>query len=107
MEEFEHPLWKEFGDMARKLGGHGGMDFIMNYRLIQCMREGTPPDMDVYDAAALSAPGPLSFICVAHDIAVQFPDFTRGAWSSLSNSGGGVAAKPMQVEAVEELAARL
>ena len=41
----------------------------MNYRLIQAMREGTPPDMDVYDAAAWSAPGPLSFICVAHDIA--------------------------------------
>ena len=71
------------------------------------MRQGTPPDRDVYDAAAWSAPGPLSFICVAHNIAVEFPDFSRGAWSSLSNSGGGVAAKPVEVEEVEALAARL
>lgn len=102
MAEFEHPLWKENGEMARQLGGHGGMDFIMNYRLIQCMREGTPPDMDVYDAAAWSAPGPLSFICVAHDIAVEFPDFTRGAWDSLANTGGALAATP--VEQQEEVA---
>jgi hypothetical protein len=56
------------------------VDAAVNYRLIQCMREGKPPDMDVYDAAALSAPGPLSFMCVAHNICVPFPDFTRGSW---------------------------
>ena len=33
---------------------HGGMDYIEDYRLIQCLREGSPTDMDVYDAAALS-----------------------------------------------------
>lgn len=80
-EKYEHPLWKQFGDLARKSGGHGGMDYIMNYRLIQCIREGLVPDMDVYDAAAWSAPAPLSEISVAQGSApVKFPDFTRGRW---------------------------
>jgi predicted dehydrogenase len=79
--QFEHALWKETGELARKLGGHGGMDFVMAYRLVQCMREGLPPDIDVYDAASWSAPGPLSEASVAKGGApVQFPDFTRGKW---------------------------
>ena len=79
--EYEHPLWKKQGDLARKMGGHGGMDFLMNFRLIECFREGLPPDMDVYDAAAWSAPGPLSDISVAcGNIPLPFPDFTRGNW---------------------------
>ncbi|HXG65633.1 MAG TPA: Gfo/Idh/MocA family oxidoreductase [Blastocatellia bacterium] len=80
-EQYEHPLWKRVGELARKLGGHGGMDFIMSYRLIQCMREGLVPDMDVYDAAAWSAPGPLSEASVKQgSMPVKFPDFTRGRW---------------------------
>ena len=79
--EHEHPLWKEQGEAALKLGGHGGMDFLMNYRLVQCFREGVPPEMDVYDAAAWSAPGPLSEISVAWgNMPLPFPDFTRGRW---------------------------
>ena len=55
----------------------------MAYRLIQCVRAGLPPDIDVYDAAAWSAPGPLSEASVAHGGApIQFPDFTRGKWQS-------------------------
>jgi predicted dehydrogenase len=78
---YEHPYWKAFGEQARKLGGHGGMDFIMNYRLVQLFRQGLPPDMDVYDAAAWSAPGPLSEISVAWEgLPLPFPDFTRGRW---------------------------
>jgi hypothetical protein len=80
-EQYEHALWKQEGELARKLGGHGGMDFIMCYRLIQCMREGLPPDMDVYDAAAWSAPAPLSEMSVAKGSSpMSFPDFTRGQW---------------------------
>ncbi len=79
--KYEHSLWKEMGDTARRLGGHGGMDYIMCYRLIQCMREGLVPDMDVYDAAAWSAPGPLSEISVAKgSMPIKFPDYTRGGW---------------------------
>ena len=77
----EHPLWTRVGELARKKGGHGGMDFIMAYRLVECMREGLVPDMDVYDAASWSAPMPLSQMSVAKGSApMAFPDFTRGQW---------------------------
>jgi len=80
-DQYEHPLWKHEGELARKLGGHGGMDFLMVYRLIECMHKGIAPDLDVYDAAAWSAPGPLSDASVAQGSApVKFPDFTRGRW---------------------------
>ena len=86
-EQYGNPLWKKEGEIAKKLGGHGGMDFIMLYRLMQCMRQGLPPDMDVYDAAALSAPGPLSAASVAAGSAPQqFPDFTRGQWKTRKGS---------------------
>ncbi len=79
--KYEHVLWKQLGEKARA-GGHGGMDYVMAYRLVQTIREGLTPDMDVYDAASWSAPGPLSEISVAKgSMPVQFPDFTRGNWS--------------------------
>lgn len=78
---YTHPLWQRVGDIARAKGGHGGMDFIMAYRLVETMREGLPPDFDVYDAAAWSVPWPLSEASLALSSApVRFPDFTRGAW---------------------------
>ncbi|MFN0097501.1 MAG: Gfo/Idh/MocA family protein [Gemmatimonadaceae bacterium] len=77
----EHPLWTRVGELARKKGGHGGMDFIMAYRLVECMRDGLVPDYDVYDAASWSAPMPLSQMSVAKGSApMKFPDFTRGKW---------------------------
>ena len=80
--EHEHALWRTLGEQART-GGHGGMDFVMAWRLVQCMREGLVPDMDVYDAAAWSVPGPLSEESVRNGSApVGFPDFTRGRWSA-------------------------
>jgi len=80
-EQYEHVYWKETGELARTLGGHGGMDFVMAYRVVKCMREGKPPDIDVYDAAAWSAPGPLSEASVAKGSApMPFPDFTKGKW---------------------------
>jgi hypothetical protein len=87
-EKYEHPLWKSNGEMARKTGGHGGMDYIMNFRLMDCLKRGLPPDNDVYDAAAWSAPTPLSETSVAQNGASQkFPDFTRGQWKARSGSG--------------------
>jgi len=81
--KYEHPYWTRQGEIARKLGGHGGMDFIQAYRLIECIHQGIAPDMDVYDAAAWCAPVPLSEMSVAHGSApMQFPDFTRGSWSA-------------------------
>jgi predicted dehydrogenase len=84
-EQYESELWKTIGERARKLGGHGGMDYIMCYRLVQCMREGLEPDIDVYDAAAWSVPGPLSQESVAKgSMPVKVPDFTRGGWQTRS-----------------------
>jgi hypothetical protein len=86
-KEYESPLWAQQGEMARTSGGHGGMDFIMIYRLLQCMREGLAPDMDVYDGASWSAPGPLSKTSLAQGSApVKFPDFTRGLWNKRAGS---------------------
>jgi predicted dehydrogenase len=80
MAEFEHPLWKEIAEQA-KGAGHGGMDYIEDYRLIKCLREGTPLDMTVYDAASLSAVVDLSVRSVAgRGKPVPVPDFTRGRW---------------------------
>ena len=85
--QYEHPLWQKEGEIARKLGGHGGMDFIMVYRLMECMRKGLAPDMDVYDAASWSAAAPLSTQSVAGGSApVKFPDFTRGRWKERQGS---------------------
>ena len=79
-EKYAHRLWKEQGAAAEGRG-HGGMDFILLYRLVQCMREGLAPDIDVYDAASWSAPAALSQKSVAQGSnAVKFPDFTRGRW---------------------------
>lgn len=86
-EKYEHPLWKNNGEMARKTGGHGGMDYVMNFRLMDCLKRGLSPDIDVYDAAAWSAPTPLSETSVAQSGASQkFPDFTRGHWQARPES---------------------
>jgi predicted dehydrogenase len=78
--EFEHPIWVTLEEQSRG-AGHGGMDYIEDYRLIQCLREGAPMDMDVYDGAAWSAVAELSERSIARRGASQdFPDFTRGAW---------------------------
>jgi hypothetical protein len=80
LEEFDHPLWKDLSGDAEG-AGHGGMDYIEDYRLIKCLREGLPTDMNVYDAAALSAVVHLSGQSLAKKSApMDFPDFTRGRW---------------------------
>jgi hypothetical protein len=82
LKEFEHPLWKEIAQQAEG-AGHGGMDYIEDYRLIKCLREGLPTDMNVYDAAAISAVVGLSTQSVAKRSApMDFPDFTRGTWKT-------------------------
>ena len=85
--EYEHPLWKSEA-VKQASGGHGGMDFLEDYRLIQCLREGRPTDVDVYDAAAWSAVCALSEDSVAHRSRPKdFPDFTRGRWKSRAPLG--------------------
>lgn len=84
LSEYEHPIVKEVGMKAKEVGGHGGMDFIMDYRLIHCLRNGLPLDMDVYDAAEWSSIIELSRISVANSgKPVKVPDFTRGKWNKI------------------------
>lgn len=81
LKEYEHPITKEIGELAKKVGGHGGMDFIMDYRLIYCLQNGLPLDQDVYDAAEWCCITPLSIYSVANgSIPLKVPDFTRGSW---------------------------
>ena len=94
-EEFTPEIVKKVGAMAKKVGGHGGMDFIMRWRLIDCLRNGLPLDQDVYDAALWSAVAPLSETSVANrSSSVDVPDFTNGAWKTnepvdITLAGGG------------------
>lgn len=82
-EKYEHPLYKRLGELAKKMGGHGGMDFIMRYRIIECLRKGQPIDQNVYEGCFWSAVSPLSEASVAQNGAPQeFPDFTRGKWQN-------------------------
>ncbi|MBX3096941.1 MAG: Gfo/Idh/MocA family oxidoreductase [Fimbriimonadaceae bacterium] len=87
-EKYEHPLWKRMGEEAQRNGGHGGMDFIMNWRVMTCLREGQPLDQNVYEGAAWSAVSPLSEWSVANrGQSIDFPDFTRGEWAKTAPLG--------------------
>jgi hypothetical protein len=78
--EYEHPLWNTLGKVAHGKS-HGGIDFMEDYRLVHCLRNGIATDMNVYDAAAWSVIAPLSEESVAHrGRSVDVPDFTRGQW---------------------------
>ena len=71
-------------EKAKKVGGHGGMDFIMDYRLVYCLQNGLPLDMDVYDMAEWCCLGELTRISLENGSApVAIPDFTRGAWNRI------------------------
>ncbi|MDR0725604.1 MAG: Gfo/Idh/MocA family oxidoreductase [Prevotellaceae bacterium] len=83
MEEYQHPLSKYIGEKAKAVGGHGGMDYIMDWRLIYCLRNGLPLDQDVYDAAAWSSIVELSErSALNRSNSVDIPDFTRGEWKN-------------------------
>ncbi len=82
-EKYTPEISKRIGDMARQVGGHGGMDTMMDWRLVDCLRNGLPLDMDVYDAAAWSSIIPLSEWSVANrSTSVEIPDFTAGSWQT-------------------------
>lgn len=94
-EQYALPIVKHIGEIAKEVGGHGGMDFIMDWRLIDCLRNGLPLDQDVYDGATWSCLMPLSERSVnKKSRTIDVPDFTRGAWATnkpvdLTLNGGG------------------
>ena len=80
-DKYEHPLWVKMKKEAVKNGGHGGIDYLEFYRLIQNLNHGYPMDMDVYDGVNWSVIVPLSRVSVElGSVPVKFPDFTRGNW---------------------------
>jgi predicted dehydrogenase len=82
-EQYKPAIVKKVGEMAKQVGGHGGMDFIMDWRTIDCLRNGLPLDQDVYDAALWSSVAPLSEWSVANRSgSIDVPDFTSGAWKT-------------------------
>jgi predicted dehydrogenase len=82
-EKYQPPIVKRVGELAKQVGGHGGMDFLMDWRTIDCLRNGLPVDMDVYDAALWSSIAPLSEQSVANrSKSIDVPDFTGGSWKT-------------------------
>jgi predicted dehydrogenase len=86
MAKYPNPiLTPELEAMAKEVGGHGGMDYTMDYRLIYCLNHGLPLDMDVYDLAEWCCVAELSSISLENGSApVAVPDFTRGAWNKIN-----------------------
>ncbi len=83
-EKYRHPIIKKYGEMAEKVGGHGGMDFFMDARMVYCLQNGLPLDMDVYDLAEWCSLGELGALSMDNNsAAVTFPDFTRGHWNDV------------------------
>ena len=92
-ETYKHPLWKKAGELAKKVGGHGGMDFLMDLRLCYCLQNGLPLDMDVYDLATSCSLAELTERSATNRGASQdVPDFTCGGWKT---------AKPLGIEDVD------
>lgn len=102
-EKYTPEIVRHIGEIAKKVGGHGGMDFMMDWRTIDCLRNGLPLDQDVYDAALWSAIAPLSEWSVANrSNSIDVPDFTRGSWKTnapvgLSLNGGGTTGAKEQI----------
>lgn len=97
LEQYTHPIIREVGEVAKKVGGHGGMDYIMDYRLVYCLRNGLPLDMDVYDLAEWCSLAPLSQISIENGNApVEVPDFTRGGWQKVNGFRHAYAENPKE-----------
>ena len=84
MKKYKHRIHQEIEEQARRVGGHGGMDYVMDYRLIYCLRNGLPLDMDVYDLAEWCCLPELTRLSLENgNMPVAVPDFTRGSWAKV------------------------
>ena len=87
-EKYKHPLWRKAGEFAKLIGGHGGMDFLMDLRWCYCLQNGLPLDTDVYDLASWCCLAELSETSVRNrSTSVDVPDFTRGGWKTAEPLG--------------------
>ena len=86
-QKYDHPLYTRLNEKTKNTG-HGGMDGIMMYRIVECLRQGLALDQNVYEGCLWSAVAPLSEASVKLDGAPQqFPDFTRGNWRTTDPLG--------------------
>ena len=84
IEKYESPIVAKYEKQAKEVGGHGGMDFIMDSRLVYCLQNGLPLDIDVYDLAEWCCLAELGSISMDNgNIPVEVPDFTRGEWNKV------------------------
>ncbi len=103
VKKYYHPILTKYGEKGREMG-HGGMDYIMDARLVYCLQNGLPLDMDVYDMAEWCSLAELGAISMDNNCAaVTFPDFTRGHWNQVK--GYKHAYAPADEEAKTEAAA--
>ena len=104
VEKYYHPILKKYGEIGREMG-HGGMDFMMDARLVYCLQNGLPLDMDVYDLAEWCCLAELGALSMDNNsAAVTFPDFTRGHWNDVQ--GYKHAYAPADEEAAAEATAK-
>jgi hypothetical protein len=83
MKKYYHPILTKFAERGREMG-HGGMDYVMDARLVYCLQNGLPLDLDVYDMAEWCALAELGALSMDNNCAaVTFPDFTRGHWNDV------------------------
>ena len=102
VEKYQHPILKKYGEMAKEVGGHGGMDFIMDSRLVYCLQNGLPLDMDVYDLAEWCCLAELGSLSMDNGCAaVRIPDFTRGHWNDVQGFKHAYASEADEAEAMK------
>ena len=100
VEKYTHPILKKYGEMAKEVGGHGGMDFIMDARMVYCLQNGLPLDMDVYDLAEWCCLAELGSLSMDNgNAAVSIPDFTRGHWNDVKGYKHAFATPEAEAEA--------
>ena len=101
--KYQHPILKKYGEMAKEVGGHGGMDFIMDSHLVYCLQNGLPLDMDVYDLAEWCCLAELGELSMDNNCApVAFPDFTRGEWNVVKGYKHAYAAPEEEAAVMEK-----
>lgn len=99
-EKYRHPIITKYGELAKKVGGHGGMDFFMDARMVYCLQNGLPLDMDVYDLAEWCSLAELGTLSMDNNsAAVAFPDFTRGHWNDVKGYKHAYASEVDEKEA--------
>lgn len=103
VEKYRHPILVKYGEMAKEVGGHGGMDFIMDCRLVYCLQNGLPLDMDVYDLAEWCCLAELGALSMDNNCAsVAIPDFTRGEWNKIDGYQHAYASPEDEAAAAEK-----